>query len=216
MPTSDTKFMSELTLGRSLIGTIGGIAAIVLAILGLAHLYPEILLSIATIAIGVTLLFKGGVIAAEYSRLLSHLSGSTSDTTELGGGMSVELIAGAVGVVLGILALLGIESGILNSIAVIVFGAGLIIGGGVISRLNALKVSISGAEGTTQRVSEEIVSAAMGTQVLVGIAAIVLGILSLIGFAPTTLSLVALLAIGGASLLTGTAITGKMIGLLSR
>jgi hypothetical protein len=198
----------EISLGRSLSGSIGGAAAVVLSILGLANVYPHFMAAIATIAVGATLLFKSLTIAAEYPKLLSQTG---TGGGELGSGMSAELLAGGAGIVLGILALLGIGFQPLISIAVIVFGAGLLFGSTVVKSLNALKVQAMGAEGVAQRVVEDIVSAAMGTQVLVGIGSIVLGILSLIGFIPVVLNLVALLAIGAVSLLTGSAVTGKLM-----
>jgi hypothetical protein len=204
------KSIFGITLGRSVAGTIGGAAAVVLAILGLAGIYPHLLVSVATIAIGVSLLFKAIAIAAEYPRILAR---TDSSSAELGGGMSAEFLAGCAGIVLGILALLGIEFEPLTSIAVIVFGCGLIMGSAVVSRLNALKASASGADSTAQKVVGEIVSGAMGMQVLVGVSAVVLGILSLIGIRPLTLTLVALLAIGASALLTGSAIAGKVIGI---
>lgn len=201
----------EFSLGRSLLGTIGGAAAVVLSILGLAHIYPFFMVAIATIAIGVMLLFKSLALTSEFPKLLAETGSSTG---ELGSGMSAELLAGATGIVLGILALLGIEFQSLTSIAVIVFGAGLIFGVSVVKNLNALKAKVAGMESAAQRVSEEVVSAAMSTQVFVGVGAIILGILSLIGFVPLVLTLIALLAIGGASLLTGSVVTGKMVSAL--
>lgn len=205
------KKLIEISIGRSLSGSIAGAAAVVLSILGLAKIYPELFVAIATIAIGVSLLLKALAITAEFPRLLSETSASTIDT---GGGISVEFIAGATGIVLGILALLGIEFQPLVSIAVIVFGAGLIFGTTIIKSVNELKAQVSGAESSVQKVMHEIVSATMGTQLLVGIGAVVLGILSLIGFTPLVLTLVALLAIGGATLLTGSAVTGRMFSLI--
>jgi|688.fasta_scaffold600215_1 hypothetical protein len=205
------KKLIEISIGRSLSGSIAGAAAVVLSILGLAKIYPELFVAIATIAIGVSLLLKALAITAEFPRLLSETSGSR---VEAGSGISVEFIAGATGIVLGILALLGVEFQPLVSIAVIVFGAGLIFGTTIIKSVNELKAQVSGAESSVQKVMHEIVSATMGTQLLVGIGAVVLGILSLIGFMPLVLTLVALLAIGGATLLTGSAVTGRMFSLI--
>lgn len=215
MSIEQNKSICEITLGRSSIGSICGAGAVVLAILGLVHLLPNILVAVSTIVLGVSLLFKGIAISAEYSKLLCHLSGTTTDKLELGGGMSVEIMTGAAGIVLGILALLGLVPETLISIAIIAFGGGVLLGSGVISRLNSLKFEAAGSAGTTHhKVAHEIVSAAMASQVLAGIAAVVLGILSLLGFAPLTLNLISVLVLGGASLLCGSALTGKMVGLL--
>lgn len=212
--TNSDKSIAQITLGRSLPGTIGGIAAVVLCILGLAGIYPLMFVSISVIAIGAALVFRGGVIAAEFSKLAAHFIGSKESNAELGGGASIELLAGIAGIVLGILSLLGFDANLLASIAIIVFGSALMMGSGVLSRLNSIKMSIANPEHNGHRMIEDLVSAATGTQILVGLAAIVLGILALIGLHTLTLNLVALLGIGAAILLSGSAITGKMIGLI--
>jgi hypothetical protein len=202
------KSILGVTLGRSVTGTIAGIGAVVLAILGLARIHPFLMASLATIVIGVSLMFKAIAIAAEYPKLLSQTDASTA---ELGGGMSAEFIAGGAGIVLGILALIGIDFASLTAIAVIIFGGGLIMGSSIVNRLNSLRASVSGVDSTTHKVAGELVSGAMSVQVLIGVSAAVLGILSLIGFKLPILTLVALLAIGASSLLTGAAVTGKMV-----
>jgi hypothetical protein len=204
------KTLLELSLGRSLAGTIGGLAAVVLSILGLARIYPFFMVSIATIAVGAVLLFKALAIAAEYPKFLSP----TTARAEFSTGVSAELLAGGAGIILGILAILGIEFQPLTAIAVIVFGAGLIFGTSVVKNLNTLKSQAVGAETITQRVSEEVISSTMGTQAFVGVGAVILGILSLIGLQPVILTLVALLAIGATSLLTGSALTEKLVNML--
>ena len=94
--------------------------------------------------------------------------------------------------------------------------AALTLSSGMTSRLNDLKIEVSGAHQSAQRVAHEAVTAASGTQVLVGLAAGVLGILALIGVAPTVLVLVGLLAIGTSLLLSGGALGGRLISLFHR
>ena len=201
----------EAGMGRSASAATGGIAAVVLAIIGLANIYPDFMASVATIALGVALLFKGAAVAAEYRDLLAHMVSGKLKQAEVGGGMSAELLAGAAGIALGILALLGIETNILTPIAAIVFGVALLMSAGVTHRINHLKISNSGAEDTAQRVAEEATSVAIDAEMLVGIAAVVLGILSLVGLVPVTLTLVAMLSVGGASILVGSAVDSKMV-----
>lgn len=59
---------------------------VVLAILGLAGVIPLYLAFIATIVLGVALLFEGWTLALRYSKLLSEIGGSFLTATELGGG----------------------------------------------------------------------------------------------------------------------------------
>ncbi len=77
----------------------------------------------------------------------------------------------------------------------------------------SLKIEISGAHETARHVADEAMTAAGGVQALIGLASILLGILALIGLNPGVLSLVALLAIGTAILLSGTAVSGKMLSM---
>jgi hypothetical protein len=96
-------------------------------------------------------------------------------------------------------------------VAVIVFGAALIGSSGYTSRLNALKHEQSKADDTLEQVARESFSMGDGTQVFVGLASIVLGIIGLIGYDWTVLTLVALLIIGVAILVSSTAIIDKMM-----
>jgi hypothetical protein len=204
----------KYTMNRPLAGSMCGVAVVVLAILGLVHVFPLPLAAIATIVYGVALLFKGTVVASEYSRLLSHLPGSRLDTVELGGGMSLEIMTGIAGIVLGVLAILHLVPETLIAISLIVFGTGAVMGSGVVSRLNALKIEGTGLTEHQSRLAQDMVSAAVGTQILAGIAAIILGILSLTGYYPLTLSLVALLVLGADAILSGSTVLERLAGKL--
>jgi hypothetical protein len=216
MTSPEDRHIAESVVSGTAAEIIGGVAAIVLTILGLAHVAPSLMLTIATIAIGVALVFEGGSIAAEYSRIISKTTENTMQTVEMGGGMTAEMVAGIAGIVLGILALLGLDPLTLSASAVIVYGAALTLSSGMTSRLNDLKIEVSGAHRSAQRVAHEAVSAAAGTQVLIGLAAGVLGILALVGIAPTVLVLVALLAIGASLLFSGGAVGARLISLFHR
>jgi len=196
---------------------IGGAAVIVLTILGLANIAPNLMLAVATIAIGIAMLFEGGSIAAEYSQLVTRTADNTFQTVELGSGMTAEMIAGIAGIVLGILALLGLVPLILSAAAVIVYGVALTLSSGMTMRLNDLKLEESTeTHQRAQKLAHEAVTAAVGTQVLIGLTVGVLGILALVGMAPTVLVLVALLAIGTSLLLSGGAVGGRLISLFRR
>jgi hypothetical protein len=68
----------------------------------------------------------------------------------------------------------------------------------------------------SRRVASEMVSASTGAQFLVGLAALVLGIIALAGAYTPTLALVAFLCLGIVVLLSGTAVAGKMAAMLYR
>lgn len=185
-----------------------GIVAAVLTILGLIQVVPNFMLSIAGIAMGVALFSEGATIAGQYSRLLSATSEGKLNAVELGGGINVEILAGIAGIVLGILSLLGLVPMILMPIAVIGFGISLILSSGTLVRLNALK--ISGAHETAQKIAQEVISASVSSQILVGLGAIVSGILSLVGIDPRVITLVALLALGILILLNSIELSSKI------
>jgi hypothetical protein len=208
---------AEVLTGGSLAEAVCGIAAIVLAIVGLAGMYPIYLGSIAAIVVGVGLVLEGGAIGSRFSRLLGEIIGPRFSIAELGGGMTAEFLSGATGIVLGILALLGIVSVPLLSVAAIVFGGALLLGAGATASLNCLIVEHHyHAHEAARRVAGAMVSGATGAQVLVGLAAVVLGIVALTGLYPLTLSLVAFLAVGGAVTISGLALSAKMLEMVRR
>lgn len=191
--------------GGSLVEAIGGIAAVVLAIIGLASTSMRTdMMAIATIVLGASLVLEGGAIAASYRKALFNLEGENA-SADLGGAATLEFLAGFTGIVLGILALLGVGS--LNyfvAVSAIVFGAALLLSSSAVARLNTYWSSSAylseGSRSMTQSSSE----ASAGGQMLIGLGAIVLGILALLSINTVMLNLVALLALGVAVLLTGT------------
>jgi len=184
---------------------IAGAAAVVLGILGLIGVYPSALDSIACIAAGAGLLMAGGAIAGRFSRL-ANSSESNQPRQEVTGSLGMEALAGAAGVVLGILALLGVGTISLLAVAAIVLGAGLIMAGGTRSRLESMsRLHVTGESRTMQ----DVVYVSSGSDVLVGVGTIVLGILALSGIAPLTLTLVSMLAVGAAILLGGSTIAAR-------
>jgi len=202
--------------GGSVIAAIAGIAAIVLAILGLIGMAPALLLSVTTIVVGVALLFEGGSIAARLARLTTDVT-HRADTEFVGEGMAVESLGGLVGIVLGILALIGITPIVLLAASAIVFGVSLIVESGANARLNRLMYSWGTPEEIRlHQLAGEAVAASSGAELLFGLGGIVLGILALIGYAPVTLVFVSLLCFGCAVLLSGSSVAGKMMSAFNR
>jgi hypothetical protein len=202
--------------GAFMVGRIlAGIAAVAISIIGLAQVFPETLVSIATLAVGVALLFEGGAMAARFSDLFEEME-KPVDRVHWGG-LTAEFLAGAAGIALGILALLHLAPMVLVPIAAIVYGCALILDSGVNTRLRALEARKTGVHGSTGAVTRRSATAAGNIQVLVvlaGLGAVTLGILGLVDIAPTVLSLVAMLGIGGANLLSGSMIGGRMLAVL--
>lgn len=206
---------ARYVLGGSAIEALGGLGAAVLGILGLVGVVPWSLAAVATIGAGGAMLLQGSSLASHYSALAHELDESGRlDVTELGGGLTVELLGGAAGVTLGILALLGVARHPLLATGIILFGATLLIGSGLTQRLSELRVRASGASEGAQSVTREVIRSAAAAQVLVGIGAMALGILALLQVSSLTLVLVALIAVGAAEFFGGTTLSSRTARLL--
>ena len=211
----DDKQSAKVVAGGSITEAIAGLAAVALAIIALAGVLPGYLAAIATIAVGVALLAQGGAVAARWSKLVAETPGYEWDPqTEVGSGMTAEILGGASGIVLGILALIGVAPHILIPVALLAFGGAMLVGTGATADLGRMRSA--GTSPRLERATREMTVAASGTQMLIGIAAVVLGILALIGVDPLTLSLVGLLAIGASILFSGSAVSSRMLSILRR
>ena len=212
---TDPRKLVKTTMTGSGIEAAGGAAAVVLAILGLAHVAPEHMLPVASIVVGAALLAQAGLLANGASDVVVREAMGRRDKMEFEGGIGAEALAGGAAVVLGILSLIGLDANVLMSVAAIVLGVGLVLESGATSRLNRLDDAgdmPSTARSTTAR---RAVAGTEGTQMLIGLAAIVLGILALIGLDPMVLNLIAMLVVGVSILLSGAALGGKMASMLA-
>jgi len=203
------KRMLEVIAGGSFAEMAGGIGAIVLAIVGLAGIVPIVLAAIAMVSIGAALAVEGTAIAVEYRRLFCKLADNEVHANELSGGMSAEFFTGIAGVVLGILAIIGVHPIFLLAVSAIVLGIGIAFSSGSKARLNQLRLERT--ENTLlQRIAKDAVITSIGTDVLAGLGASILGILALLGIVPIILTLVAVLVMGGTILLGGSALGSRM------
>jgi hypothetical protein len=180
---------------------------VVLAIIGLAGGLPLAMMSIATIVLGGAILLDSAAITARYAHLVRDTWGGEARVTkaEVGTGLSAESLAGIAGIVLGILALLGYMPETLCAVALIVFGGGLMLGSLARRRFHATSAEHfgEGASHTAMRALHEATGVSSGGDVLIGVGAVVLGILALLGVYPLTLVLIGLLAVGGAVMFSG-------------
>jgi hypothetical protein len=197
-----------------LIDAIGGIAAGVLAIIGLTGFDPEGMAAIATIVLGAAFLVQAGTILSDYAHIL-YQTGTVSSSSDgvAGDGLAAMFMVGAAGVVLGVLALLAIETTALTAIAVIAFGSALVLSSSSVRALYTLRgqsavvMSRSGSE----VLAGQMASGSAGIQLITGLAAVVLGILAVAGRAPHVLTLVALLVLGITVLLAGSALSSLIL-----
>jgi hypothetical protein len=214
-PTSRPALARTATYG-GLADAIGGIATIVLAILALAGVEPTTVLPIAIIVFGAALLVQGGTLVSEYESIMSPVAGTGAVPEQFNlGGLSVLFLVGVAGIVLGILALLGIAPETLTAISVIAFGTGLLLSSNSVRHLSMLQTSRSDTpEAGAELLAGEMASGSASMQMLAGLAAIVLGILAVAGIKPGILMLAALIVLGSAVILTGSALTGMILGFM--
>jgi hypothetical protein len=200
------------------VDAIGGIVTIVLAIIALSGIAPTMLVAVATIVFGAALLIQGGTMLSEYAHMMFPADTATSIEEFGGGGISTVFLVGAAGIVLGVLALLGIYPVTLTSIAVIAFGSALVLSSNSVWHLFRVRQSYY-FRGPRQLMGSEILASEMasgsaGLQCLAGLGAIVLGILAVTGTNATVLTLVGLLVLGATVLLTGSTLSGAVQGLM--
>jgi hypothetical protein len=204
------------TAGKSFAETVISGAVVVVAILGLAGLFPGVLLAVATIGIGAAFLMQGGAISARIKRILRENFGENSTVADVGSGVSAEVVGGLIGIVLGILALAGVMPATLVAIASLTYGGALILSSDAMARINNQVVEMGARSEAAKRLAHEALSVSSGVQLLVGLGAITLGILALIGINPAVLLLVSMLGLSAADLLSGTALGGRMMAVLER
>jgi hypothetical protein len=159
-------------------------------------------------------LIQGGTMLSEYARMIIPAGAAMPGAEQIGGGSIATLfLAGAGGIVLGVLALIGIAPGVLIAAAVITFGATLVLSSNAVWQLHLLRRSTMGpASAFTggEILASEMASGSAGIQALAGLAAIVLGILAVVGSLPATLTLIALLVMGATLVMTGSSLTGAV------
>src|SRR5262249_40374020 len=120
---------------------VGGIATIALSIIALAGTSPEFLLAVVTIVFGAALFVEGASIATDYAHVASAAPGVAVQVGTRG--LASIFLAGITGIILGVLALLGIAASILTSVAVIVFGSALLLSSGSAMSLHTMKIRMS-------------------------------------------------------------------------
>jgi hypothetical protein len=197
---------------------IGGIATAVLAIVALTGFARETMAPIATIVFGAALLIQGGAILSEYAHVIFPAGSSPTLSGKFSGsGLSALFLVGAAGMVLGLLGLLGVAPAELTAVAIIAFGGALVLSSNSVNQLYGLRAAVTksaGAHSARELLAAEIASSSSGIQMLAGLATIVLGILAVAGFNSPVLTLVALLLLGVTAIVTGSALSGLVLGFM--
>jgi hypothetical protein len=192
---------------------LGGIATIVLAIVGLSGVKPDVLISISTIVFGAALLIQGGAMLTEFAQIETMPENGVAG----GGGMSALFLVGVAGIVLGVLALLGVYPPALTSAAVIAFGTALLISSFAVWNLltsRSMATRFQSRAPIVRFIASEVAAGSAAVQAASGLAVIVLGILAVSGVYTAALTLIALLIAGASILLTGSTLSGTMVGFM--
>lgn len=196
------------------VDALGGIATIVLAIIALSGVKADILLSIATIVFGAALLIQGGAMLSEFAQIEATAEMPTSSS---GAGLSGLFLVGVAGIVLGVLALLGVHPLILTSVAVIAFGGALVVSASAVWQLltsRSMASRFQTRNSMLSSIASDVAAGSSGVQGMAGLAVIILGILAVSGTYSLVLTLVALLVAGAAIVMTGSTLSGTMIGFM--
>lgn len=216
----ETSFHETAAYG-GVIDAIGGIATIILAIVALSGVNAPLLASIATIVFGAALIVQAGTMLSEYSQIMFPAGSRTVSAEGFGGGsLSIVFLAGAAGIVLGVLSLLGIAPSVLTPISAIAFGSALVLSSNAVWQLHvlgqeSLKSRGQMGGGAGEMLASEMAFGSAGIQALSGLAVIVLGILALVGMAnDLTLNLVALLVLGATVVFTGGSLSATLLSFM--
>ena len=204
----DDRVTARMLAGGSTLETIGGLAAVILSVVGFEERAVE-MGSIATIAIGIALLSQGASLMARWGQAFRRAQGTQPDRGEMVEGIGTEVFGGVVGIVLGVIALVGIKPAVILPVAAIVYGGSLLLGGAVQPDLVYLAPE---RNPRYARATFSAIQASGGIMVLVGVAAAVLGVLALLEVGPPiSLALVAMLSIGFSLLFAGGALTARFV-----
>lgn len=194
-----SRVMSGVLVGGSTFETVCGAFAVLLSIIALAGAGSITLGAISAILVGCGLVAFSGGIAARWKEVQSRLAGR--DQKVGFGALGTEGLGGVAGIVLGVLALLGVAPVTLLCVAAIALGCGLLLGGPGEVELERL----APADRPRPRMTQAL-RASAGVMGVAGAVSAVLGILALIGVGPSlTMALVAMLVLGCGLVLGGAA-----------
>jgi hypothetical protein len=214
MAYSSSTASSEVASYGGFVDALGGIATVVLAVIGLAGVRPEILMAIATVVFGAALLIQGGAMLTEFALVETTPEAEAISTS---GALSALFLVGFAGIVLGVLALLGVYPPMLTAVSAIAFGAALVISSSAVWQLltsRSIAARFYTRSPMLRVMASEVAAGSSGLQAMAGLAAIVLGILAVAGMFTGALTLIAFLIAGAAITLTGSTLSGMMTGFM--
>lgn len=183
-----------MAAGGSAVEALAGLAAVVLSILGLAGGTIGPFAAVATIAVGVALLFEAASVASRV-----HERYTPTERTLAKSSIGADSIAAVAAIALGVLSLLRIQVETLLPVAAIIVGVGLL--------LSSRAPTVESEEGRGAK--SRGIMAASAIHFLVGLGAVVLGVIGVLGNMPVFVTLIAMLSVGGALLISGAAVGAR-------
>jgi hypothetical protein len=181
---------TEAFRNPSVVDAAAGGVVTLLAVIGLTGTEPRVMAAIALMAVGLAFVVEATGLAERSQKLLSE----NRVRTQIRASALAELVAGAFGSVLGLLALFGVEPFVLLAFASVSFGVALVFGTGAAVQVDTVAAHLEPSP--TRRVIHEAVVGASGARFLVALASIVLGVLALAGVERSTLLLTSALLLG--------------------
>src|SRR6185312_5196293 len=165
------------------------------------------------------LLIQGGTLLSEYSHVFTPAGAlQTASDAFSGDGLAVMFPVGIAGIVLGILALLGVAPFALTSVSAIAFGAALMLSAQSVRRLYRMQAEVRratvGMFSVREFLAGEMASGSAGIQFLTGLGAVVLGIIAVAGVHSELLTLVSLLIVGLTNIISGSALSGLVLSFM--
>ncbi len=127
--------------GRGWVGAIflGGASGVALGILGVAGFAPMILLPIAAMALGASLMFSSGLNARlnalEIARINAHGVQPEVARETMTAGFGVQALVGLGAMGMGLLALAGVNPTVLTLVAMFSIGGAVLTNGAIVSRM---------------------------------------------------------------------------------
>lgn len=193
---------AKTVFGGSRAENIASGATIVLSVIALSGIMRDAILPLAVLSSGSAFLIEGGTVSMRFGD-------ARLERADFGIGVTAEFLAGVSGIVLGVLSVLGVSPMLLLPLAVGVYGGALMLSD-LTMRLNNIEFKGISVTKRFEKIAREIAMTAIGVEFLLGLSALILGIMGFRGHDTVTLSLVATLLIGISGVITGASVTAKM------
>jgi len=189
------------------------LALVVLGILALARIDPAMLIAIGVIVAGIMVASDSAAISHKIGAALTAREAHHINASEMPAGLGAGVLGGITGVVLGILAILGVASETLIAVSVIVYGASVMLDFAARAQLQALRMTQADTPEHSARLALATASSTRTAAAFTAVGLIALGIIALAGLAGTVLTAIALLGLGAYILLEEGSVAGHLMNL---